>query len=90
VKNPIELPAPRPYSTEGGPPRPEEKQGPGYVGRTLNLEDYVINYASGGCSLVGLDEWWCKWCDWGLFVIAGPRRKLARLVSRWLLAIMVE
>lgn len=48
VKNPIELPAPRPFSTEGAPAKPEDKagQGPGWVGRTLNLEDYVINYAS--------------------------------------------
>jgi hypothetical protein len=49
VKNPIELPAPGP-SNDPPPPKPGQEKGSGaggfQVGKSLGLEDYVLNYAS--------------------------------------------
>jgi hypothetical protein len=53
VERPIELPAPRPFIAEQMPPKPDDKPGlgskpSGWASRSLNVEDYVVNYASGG------------------------------------------
>lgn len=57
MRDPIELPAPRKaVRGDQDPPKPDDKPGmgarpSGWVTRASDLEDYVITYASGGCSL---------------------------------------